>query len=183
MYNDYLEHYGVKGMKWGVRKDPQIKAKNKRSKREILFVSGTSKSQDKTSGFYRANLSKSVRRELNNSIKNNEKIIVGDAPGIDSQVQDYLNTRYKNVEVYTSNREPRYLANKNWKVKRVNASKYPEGSKEFLAAKDKAMTRRATKGLAVTITGGAKATRANVQRLIDQNKSVKVYNITRSRLA
>ena len=31
-YDDYLEHYGVKGMKWGVRKDEAVLTRISRSK-------------------------------------------------------------------------------------------------------------------------------------------------------
>lgn len=74
-----LLHYGVKGMKWGIRKD-----------RDVLFVSGSSKTQTKDSGYYRKRLPKAIKNELKSSIKKNTKIIVGDAPGVDRQVQDYL---------------------------------------------------------------------------------------------
>lgn len=32
MYNEYLIHYGIKGMKWGVRKTPEQKATRRREK-------------------------------------------------------------------------------------------------------------------------------------------------------
>lgn len=32
MYEEYLAHYGVKGMKWGVRKTPEEKAERRRQK-------------------------------------------------------------------------------------------------------------------------------------------------------
>ena len=31
-YDNYLEHYGVKGMKWGVRKDEEVLKRISRSK-------------------------------------------------------------------------------------------------------------------------------------------------------
>jgi hypothetical protein len=54
-------------------------------------------------------------------------------------------------------------------------------SKEWLAGKDFVMTDVSTKGLAVILDEGATATRNNVQRLIDQNKSVDVYMLTQDR--
>ena len=77
-----FEHYGVKGMKWGVRKD-----------RDVLFVSGSSKTQTKDSGYYRKRLPRTIKNELEASMKKNTKIVVGDAPGVDRQVQNYLNKK------------------------------------------------------------------------------------------
>lgn len=43
--------------------------------------------------------------------------------------------------------------------------------------KDIAMTNAATKGLAIVIPNGASATRKNVDRLIEQNKNVRMYEL------
>lgn len=183
---DYLIHSGKKGQKWGVRNaewypiaawKAHLRRVNKTSG-ETLFVSGTSKSQDKGSEFYRKKLPKPVKKEIKKSIKNKDRIIVGDAPGIDRQVQDFLNKYgYMNVEVFGPGKEVRYQANKNWKSNPIDASEYEEGSKEWLAKKDKVMSNEATKALAVTITSGSSATRKNIDRLIEQNKDVKVYEL------
>ena len=107
MENLYLIHHGVKGQKHGVRNAEwyPISAWKAHLRRinntsgETLFISGTSKSQDKNSEFYRNKLPKPVRKEIKKSIKNKDRIIVGDAPGIDRQVQDFLNKYgYMNVE-------------------------------------------------------------------------------------
>ena len=167
---NYLAHHGVKGMKWGVRKKSN----------ETLFVSGSSKTQDKNSEYYRKKLPKQVRSELKKSIKNRDTILVGDAPGIDRQVQQYLKRkRYKNVEIYGPGTKVRYSANKKWKTNPINAPQYEPMSPEWLREKDIAMTNRATKGLAVTLDEGSKATRNNVQRLIDQYKNVTVYELSK----
>lgn len=75
----------------GVRKD----------RPKTVFVSGSSKTQFKDSGYYRKQLPKAVKSELDMHIKRNNKIIVGDAPGVDRQVQNYLKKKnYMNVEIY-----------------------------------------------------------------------------------
>ena len=146
--SDFLAHYGVKGMKWGIRR--------KRShSNEILFVSGSSKTQDKSSPYYRRKLPKMVRQNLKWSMKNGDKIIVGDAPGIDRQTQDYLKKkRYDNVEIYGPGKQVRYSANKKWKTNPIDDPDHEPMSPEWLAKKDIAMTNRATKGLAVILDNG-----------------------------
>jgi len=156
-------------MRWGVRRN-----------REILFVSGSSKTQDRLSGYFRRKLPRKIRKELKQAIKNGSKIIVGDAPGIDRQTQDFLNKkRYGNVVVYGPGTKVRYSANKKWKTKPIDAPEYKEGSKRWLAKKDIAMTNYATRGLAVVLDEGAKATRHNVSRLQKQHKNVKVYELSK----
>lgn len=171
MMNDELMHYGVKGMKWGVR----------RTKPKTVFISGSSKTQTKDSGYYRKRLPDGIKNELNSYMKNGDKIIVGDAPGIDRQVQNYLNkNKYSNVEIYGPGTKVRYTANKNWKTNSIDAPEFEVGSKEWLAKKDIAMTKVADIGLAVVLDEGAKATRKNVERLIEQNKDVKVYELSKN---
>ena len=151
--NDFLVHYGVKGMRWGVRKSDRT-----------VFVSGSSKTQFKDSGYYRRKLPKDVQKVLKQYMKENVKVIVGDAPGIDRQVQDFLKKhRYKNVEIYG-----------------IDAPEFEPGSKEWLAKKDIAMEKAATEGLAIVLDEGAKATRKNVERLIANNKDVKVYQLNKT---
>lgn len=145
-----------------------------------LFVSGSSKTQDKNSGYYRKKLPKEVRRKLKESMRAGDRIIVGDAPGIDRQVQDYLKKkRYKNVEVYGPGKEVRYAASDKWKTNPVDAPEFKEGSKEWLAKKDVAMTDAATKGLAIVLDEGSTATKNNVVRLKNQGKDVEVFELSK----
>ncbi len=168
--NDYLAHYGVKGMKWGVRKSDRA-----------VFVSGSSKTQTKDSGYYRKKLPKDIQKALKQYMKEDVKVIVGDAPGIDRQVQDFLKRhRYKNVEVYGPGKQVRYSANKKWKTNPIDAPEFEPGSKEWLAKKDIAMEKAATEGLAIVLDEGAKATRKNVERLIANHKDVKVYQLNQN---
>lgn len=113
-------------------------------------------------------------------MRKGNRIIVGDAPGIDRQVQDYLNAKkYKNVEIYGPGKQVRYSANSKWKTNPIDDPDHEPGSKEWLAKKDIAMTEAADEGLAIVLDEGAKATRKNVQRLSDSGKSVKVYSLNR----
>lgn len=165
--NSILVHYGVKGMKWGVRKEP-----------DTVFVSGSSKTTSEDSGYYRKDLPKPVRDELDSHMSRGSNFVVGDAPGIDRQVQDYLNSKdYGNVVVYGPGKAVRYSANENWKTNPVDAPEFEAGSKEWLAKKDIEMSNVSNKGIAIVLDNGSSATRKNVDRLIDAYKDVKVYEL------
>lgn len=183
MLSNELTHHGIQGQKWGVSNGPPYPIdRNKPILRNhgVLFVSGSSKTTNKESGYYRKGLSQEVKKYIDKSISQGEKIVVGDAPGIDRQVQDYLKKKgYSNVEVYGPGNKVRYQANKSWKTNPIDAKEYEIGSKEWLAKKDIAMTEIATKGLAVILDEGSSATRANISRLISQNKDVSVYEISK----
>lgn len=146
---------------------------------KVLFVSGSSKTQDKNSGYYRQQLPKEIKNYIDDFMSKNGKLIVGDAPGIDRQVQNYAKKKgYSNVEVYGPGDKVRYSANKKWKTNPIAAPEFEAYSPEWLRKKDIAMTNASTEGLAVVLeNGGAGATRNNVQRLIEQNKNVKVYEL------
>lgn len=159
------------------KKDLRDEWRNPRSG-ESLFISGSSKTQTPDSEYYRKRLPADVRNEIKRSMKNRDRIIVGDAPGIDRQVQDYLKRKkYYDVDVYGPGKEVRYNANKYWKTNPIDAPEYEPMSSQWLAKKDIAMTNAATKGLAVVLDEGAKATRNNVERLKSQGKNVKVYTL------
>lgn len=171
----YLMHHGVLGMRWGVRRYQNYDGT--RIQNGTVFVSGSSKTQTKDSPYYRKTLPRDVQKSLDGYIRDNKKIIVGDAPGIDRQVQDYLSSKnYSNVEVYGPGKQVRYSANDSWKNNPID-SNYEEGSKEWLAQKDIVMSEIATEGLTVVLPEGSKATRKNIERLIAENKDVKIYEL------
>lgn len=177
-----MQHSGIIGQKWGVRRFQNAdrtwteEGKKRYGHSGTLFVSGSSKTQDSESPYYRKDLPKEVQNELDSSMRKNERIVVGDAPGIDRQVQDYLNSKnYKNVEVYGPGKNVRYSANNKWKTQAIDDPEHEPYSPEWLRKKDEFMTDIADKGLAVILDEGAKATRNNVDRLIGQNKDVKVF--------
>lgn len=177
-----LLHYGRPGMKWGVRNGPpyplhpeQLSPAEKKARRSV-FISGSSKTQFEDSGYYRKELPKAIQNKIDEYIKDHAHIIVGDAPGIDRQVQDYLNEKgYDAVEIYGPGKQVRYAANDKWKTNPVDAPEFEEMSPEWLRKKDIAMTNDATEGLAIVLDDGAQATRNNVARLREQGKQAEVF--------
>lgn len=178
-----LYHHGVKGQKWGVRRYQYIDGtrtplgRRRDRARETVFVSGTSKFKDQNSMYYRSELPDPIKKELDSYIKAKKKIIVGDAPGLDTAVQEYLAEKnYKKVVVYGTDKTR--INSGKWREKIVNGSEYKTGSKEWLAVKDKAMQEDSIEGLAVILEkGGASATRKNVEAMVNEHKNVKIYEL------
>ena len=186
----YFNHSGVKGQKWGQRRyqnpDGSLTPLGRehygyKGPEDTVFISGSSKTQFEDSGYYRKNLSDKVRQQIDNEISKHSHIIVGDAPGIDRQVQDYLKkSNYDNVEIFgPGNKDVRYKADKKWKSTTVDNPDAEPNSKEWLASKDRVMDGIADRGIAVVLDEGAKATRNNVSRLMAANKDVYVYELSK----
>lgn len=186
-HSDELMHYGVSkdngASGRGSGRYPKGSGKRpfqREGKEKRVFVSGSSKTQFDDNPYYRKELPKPIRDELDKFIKESAGIIVGDAPGIDRQVQDYLKSLdYQNVTVYGPGKQVRYNANPKWATRPIDAPEFEEGSKEWLAKKDIAMTNDSTEGLAVILDEGVKATRKNVARMKEQGKEVKVYELSK----
>lgn len=114
-----------------------------------------------------------VTDELDKYMNDELEILVGDAYGIDSSVQRYLNEHgYGNVTVYASNGRARNNIG-GWKVDCVDV---PSGvyGRDFYTYKDVAMTNACDFGLMVW-NGKSQGTRNNILRLIHAGKSVTVY--------
>ena len=186
-HSDELMHYGVSKDNGapgrGSGRYPKGSGKRpfqREGKEKRVFVSGSSKTQFDDNPYYRKELPKPIRDELDKFVKESAGIIVGDAPGIDRQVQNYLKSlNYQNVTVYGPGKQVRYNANPKWATRPIDAPEFEEGSKEWLAKKDIAMTNDSTEGLAVILDEGAKATRKNVARMKEQGKEVKVYELSK----
>lgn len=178
-YHDTLYHHGVKGMHWGIRryqnKDGSLtKAGKKRysySPGDSVFISG------KVS--YDRPIDDNVKQVIDEMIRSGVKINIGDAPGADTRVQDYLaSKKYQNVLVYSTDDKVRNNVGK-WDVKYFrpqSGSNMTE--REVRRLKDIAMTSASNKGFAISPSDDRpdSATALNISRLIGENKPVSVYN-------
>ena len=100
-------------------------------------------------------------------------ILVGDAEGIDSSIQKYLQQKlYKNVLVFASNG----IARNNygdWKIENVKVEKNVKGF-NFYAKKDIEMAKRSDIGFMIW-NGKSKGTFNNMINLLNLNKEVILY--------
>lgn len=182
--NKSLSHHGIKGQKWGIRRTPeQLGHHNvfKRSNggiynsRDVVFISGKVKFDEP--------IPNKVKDELNRVISAKSKIIIGDAPGADTRVQDYLSDAgYKNVTVYTTDNTVRNNVG-NWNVRKISGNG-KETEREVRAQKDIAMSNKSTKGIVISSDDDRidSATSLNVKRLLNSGKSIQFYDYKQDEL-
>jgi hypothetical protein len=175
---DFLMHYGIKGQKWGVRRfensdgtltDEGRARYGKYRESDKVFVSGKVKYDEPLSG--------KIKKEVDKIVRANASILIGDAPGADTRVQEYLsNLGYKKVVVYTTDKEARNNVGK-WNVNKIDASQYSD-EREARRQKDIAMTRSSNKGLAISSKDDRpdSATSLNIERLRSQGSPTRVYD-------
>lgn len=121
-------------------------------------------------------LHKSVKERLSNILENNFTIFVGDANGIDKQIQQFcFDNNYKFVKVFASNGKARNNIGE-WEVENVIVSSKLKGF-DFYAAKDLEMARAADYGFMIW-NGKSKGTLNNMVNLVKLNKKSLVYLTT-----
>ena len=113
-----------------------------------IFISGSISSKE---------IPQEVIKSVDDSRKRNYTILIGDAKGIDKNIQDMLKAdNYKNVEVYHVGPRPRNLSDREWTDRRIpvdiaNEKFFKNGSytREAQMLKDKAMSDDADFGLVI----------------------------------
>lgn len=116
-----------------------------------------------------------VLKSLDKMIENNLEILVGDAIGIDEQIQKYFaKNKYQNVTVYSIYNQPRNLNSSDFKVKVIDVTVDSSREREKQKEKDDAMTKDSEYSLVIW-DGKSKGSYANILRSIEQNKPVRVY--------
>ncbi|WMJ07933.1 hypothetical protein [Nitrosomonas sp. sh817] len=129
-----------------------------------VFVSGSIKIKK---------LDPKVIERLKNIISSNLEVIIGDAVGVDSSVQEFLKSSgMRSVVVYCSGDTPRNNLG-HWKTKKISTT-YKSGTRQYFTAKDKAMAADCDYGFMVWDTNST-GTLNNVIELVEKNKVGLVY--------
>jgi len=111
-----------------------------------------------------------VINSLNKIKENNFEVLVGDAKGIDSLIQDFYQD-YENVTIYTAEEIPRYISNSYFNIKYISTNKT---GREKHTQKDIMMTFDSDYSFVIW-DGKSKGSYLNIIRAIENNKKVKVY--------
>lgn len=116
-----------------------------------------------------------VIKSIDKIISQNFEILVGDAKGVDSLVQNYCSKmNYFNVTVYTIGEAPRYLLNQKFKVKKIKIADNIKKEFQRQQEKDIAMTKDCDYCLIVW-DEKSKGSYSNILRAIEYKKKFKVY--------
>ncbi len=121
-----------------------------------------------------------VKESINKIIDKSMGILVGDADGVDSIVQDYCSQLgYSNVTVYSIYNQPRYKV-REFGSKYIIPKSDSKKERELQQEKDAAMTIDADYSLVIW-DGRSKGSYKNIIRAIDNNKKVKLYLVCEGR--
>jgi hypothetical protein len=114
-----------------------------------------------------------VKERIDNIIASNLEVLIGDADGVDTSIQQYLlSSQHSNITIYCSGSNPRNNLGQ-WIVNFVD-TQYQEGSRAFFTAKDIAMAEAADFGLMIWDTKST-GTLNNVIELLTRKKKSVVY--------
>ena len=129
-----------------------------------VFISGSMKIK---------NLDTNVLNRINNIIDSNYQILVGDANGVDSSIQEYLSKKHsKSVVVYCSGNMPRNNIG-HWLIENIYTESSP-GTRAYFTAKDIKMAEDCDYGFMVWDTRSM-GTLSNALELLKRKKIALVY--------
>lgn len=119
------------------------------------------------------NFDKNVIDRLENIINSNYEILVGDADGVDSSMQEFLHLKnYQDVRVYCAGSQPRNNIG-SWEVNYIQTLEKP-GTRAFFTAKDLEMAKECDYGFMVWDTKST-GTLSNAIELLSEKKYSLVY--------
>lgn len=129
-----------------------------------VFISGSMKIKK---------LDANVLNRINNIIDSNYQILIGDANGVDSSIQEYLNEKQsKSVVVYCSGSKPRNNIG-HWLIENIFTEASP-GTRAYFTAKDVQMAEDCDYGFMVWDTKST-GTLSNALELLKRKKYALVY--------
>jgi hypothetical protein len=129
-----------------------------------VFISGSIKIK---------HLDAKVIERLSNIVTSNFSVIVGDADGVDSSIQEYLKLNGANsVVVYCSGETPRNNLG-NWVTKKISTA-YKPGTRDYFTAKDKKMAEDCDYGFMVW-DASSTGTLSNALEIVERHKVALVY--------
>ncbi|EHH2551009.1 hypothetical protein J7077_002129 [Vibrio parahaemolyticus] len=119
------------------------------------------------------NLDENVKYRLAHLIESDYEVIVGDADGVDTSIQEFFFQHdYTKVTVYCTGGQPRNNVGR-WTVVNIESKASP-GSRDFFTAKDLAMAKDCDFGLMIWDTKST-GTLSNAIELLSLDKKSRVY--------
>lgn len=129
-----------------------------------IFISGSMRIK---------NINNLVINRIDNIVKENFTILVGDADGVDASIQNILSDKtYKNVLIYCTGKYPRNNIGR-WEVRAIETEHKPN-TRLFFTAKDLAMAEECDFGLMVWDSKST-GTLSNVYELLVRDKTSVVF--------
>lgn len=118
-------------------------------------------------------INQEIKSRIDNFIRNNFIILIGDANGVDKSVQTYLLSKnYRNVYVYCVNNECRNNIG-GWGIRNIKSNSHRKDFK-YYSSKDNDMAQETDFGFMIW-DGESKGTLNNIINLLKQKKKVSVY--------
>ena len=119
------------------------------------------------------NLDENILGRINNIVDSDYQVIVGDADGVDSSIQEYLREKQtKKVIVYCSGERPRNNIG-HWLIEKIHTNVRP-GTRAFFTAKDIQMAEDCDYGFMVWDTKST-GTLSNAIELLKRKKISLIY--------
>ncbi len=128
-----------------------------------IFISGSRKIKE---------LNQDIINRLDNIMQNNEMVLIGDADGVDENVQKYLYEKnYENVIIYCANECINVIGK--WEIRHIKIDRI-EKDLQYYAIRDLVMAKESDYAIAIW-TGKSRGTLNNVLNMLKYNKPMMVY--------
>lgn len=121
-------------------------------------------------------LDENIIESLENIIKKNIPVLIGDASGIDRIVQNYFSKKnYLNVTIYSIYNTPRYCVHNSFNKKQVHVPLKIKNEFEKQQEKDAAMTNESEYSFVIW-DEKSRGSYSNIIRALELNKKTKIYS-------